>query len=94
MSRQQQILSFATKKNKFYKVAGRGLIRGNHLNEKFKKMTLGTGAPAREKIGFFEDLDMVINQYITAKKLKNGDFLFSLMSDKKETLAEPNFQQR
>ena len=50
MSRQQQILSFATKRNKFYKVAGRGLIKGNHLNEKFKKMTLGTGAPAREKI--------------------------------------------
>ena len=30
-----------------------------------------------------EDLDMVINQYITAKKLRNGDFLFSLLRDKK-----------
>ena len=50
MSRQQQILSFATKKNKFYKVAGRGLIKGRNLDEKFKMMTLGTGAPAREKI--------------------------------------------
>jgi hypothetical protein len=50
MSRQQQILSFATKHKKFYKVAGRGLIRNNHLHEKFKRMTLGTGAPAREKI--------------------------------------------
>ena len=50
MSRQQQILGFATKKKKFYNVAGRGLIRGNNLDEKFKMMTLGTGAPAREKI--------------------------------------------
>ena len=50
MSRQQHILNFATKQKKFYKVAGRGLIKGNHLDEKFKKMTLGTGAPAREKI--------------------------------------------
>jgi hypothetical protein len=50
MSRQQQILSFATKRKKFYNVAGRGLIRGNNLDEKFKKMTLGAGAPAREKI--------------------------------------------
>ena len=32
------------KKN--YKVAGRGLIKGRNL----KMMTLGTGAPAREKI--------------------------------------------
>ena len=38
------------KKNKFYKVAGRGLIKGRNLDEKFKMMTLGTGAPAREKI--------------------------------------------
>ena len=50
MSRQQQILNFATKQKKFYKVAGRGLIRGRNLDEKFKMMTLGTGAPAREKI--------------------------------------------
>ena len=41
-----------------------------------------------------EDLDMIINQYITAKKLKNGDFLFSLMRDKKEPLAEPNFSAK
>jgi len=50
MSRHQQILSFASKHKKFYKVAGRGLIKTNNLDEKFKKMTLGTGAPAREKI--------------------------------------------
>ena len=49
MSRQQQILNFATKQKKFYKVAGRGLIKGNSLDEKFKTMTLGSGAPAREK---------------------------------------------
>ena len=50
MSRQQQILSFATKRKKFYNVAGKGLIKGKNLDEKFKMMTLGTGAPAREKI--------------------------------------------
>ena len=50
MSRQQQILSFATKRKKFFNVAGKGLIKGNNLDEKFKMMTLGTGAPAREKI--------------------------------------------
>jgi len=50
MSRQQQILSFATKRGKFYKVAGRGLIRDNDLSQKFKRMTLGSGAPAREKL--------------------------------------------
>ena len=50
MSRQQQILSFATKRKTFYNVAGKGLIKGKNLDEKFKMMTLGTGAPAREKI--------------------------------------------
>jgi len=45
MSRQQQ-----TKQKKFYKVAGRGLIKGRDLDEKFKMMTLGTGAPARKKV--------------------------------------------
>ncbi len=35
---------------KFYNIAGRDLIRGNNLDEKLKRMTLGTGAPAREKI--------------------------------------------
>ncbi len=34
-----------------------------------------------------DDLDMVINQYITAKKLRNGDFLFSLLRYKKEPIA-------
>ena len=49
MSRQQQILSFATKKGKYYRVAGRGLIKRDSLSDKFKKMTLGSGAPARVK---------------------------------------------
>ncbi len=50
MSRQQQILSFATQRKNFYNVAGKRLIRGKNLDEKFKMMTLGTEAPAREKI--------------------------------------------
>ncbi len=50
MSRQQQILSFATKRKKFYNVAGKGLIKGTNLDEKFKMMTLGSGAPAQKKI--------------------------------------------
>jgi hypothetical protein len=45
-----------------------------------------------------DDLDMVINQYITAKKLRNGDFLISLLRDKKEPIADStqkaNFQER
>jgi len=41
-----------------------------------------------------EDLDIVINQYIITKKLKDGDFLFSLMRDKKEPIAEPNFSSK
>ena len=41
-----------------------------------------------------EDLDMVINQYITSKKLENGDFLFSLLRDRKEPIAEPNFSAK
>jgi len=41
-----------------------------------------------------KDLDMVINQYIAAKKLKNGDFLFSLLRDKKEPIAESNFSAK
>ena len=40
------------------------------------------------------DLDMVINQYIITKRLKNGDFLFSLLRDKKEAIAEPNFSAK
>jgi hypothetical protein len=41
-----------------------------------------------------EDLDKVFNQYITAKKLRNGDFLFSLLRDKKEPIAESNFSAK
>ena len=41
-----------------------------------------------------DDLDMVINQFITAKKLRNGDFLFSLLRDKKEPIAESNFSAK
>ena len=39
MSRQQQILNFATKRKRFFNVAGKGLIKGNNLDEKFKMMT-------------------------------------------------------
>ena len=37
---------------------------------------------------------MVINQYITGKKLRNGGLLFSLNRDKKKPIGEPNFQQK
>ena len=40
-----------------------------------------------------DDIDMVINQYLTAKKLRNGDFLFSFMRDKKNQLQKATFQQ-
>lgn len=68
MSRQQQILSFATKQKKFYKVAGRGLIRGNNLDEKFKKMTLGSGVVAREKV---EDLGGSVRHHSRPYQLKD-----------------------
>ncbi len=41
-----------------------------------------------------EDLDRVFDQYVTAKKLKNGDFLLSLLRDKKEPIAESNFSAK
>jgi hypothetical protein len=41
-----------------------------------------------------DDLDMVLKQYITAKKLRNGDFLISLLRDKKEPIAESNFSAK
>ena len=41
-----------------------------------------------------DDLDIVINQYITAKRLRNGDFLFSLLREKKEPIAESNFSAK
>jgi hypothetical protein len=69
MSRQQQILSFATKRKKFYNVAGKGLIKGRNLDEKFKMMTLGTGAPAREKI--MEDLGGSVRHHNRPFQLKD-----------------------
>ena len=69
MSRQQQILSFATKRKKFYNVAGKELIKGKNLDEKFKMMTLGTGAPAREKIT--EDLGGSVRHHNRPFQLKD-----------------------
>lgn len=40
------------------------------------------------------DLDKIINRYINAKKLKNGDYLFSLERDKNEILSQPNFTNK
>ena len=71
MSRQQKILSFATKRKKFYKVSGRGLIKDDHLDEKFKMMTLGTGAPAREKIT--EELGGSIRHHNRPYQLKDTE---------------------
>lgn len=69
MSRQQQVLSFATKKGKFYNVAGRGLIKRNDLSKKFKMMSLGEGAPAREKIT--EDLGGSVRHHNRPFQLKD-----------------------
>ena len=69
MSIQQQILSFATKRKKFFNIAGKGLIKGNNLDEKFKIMTLGTGAPAREKIT--EDLGGSVRHHNRPFQLKD-----------------------
>ena len=68
MSRQQQILNFATKRKKFYNVAGKGLIRGKNLDGKFKMMTLGTRAAAREKI--MEEI--VESVYIPEENIKES----------------------
>ncbi len=39
-------------------------------------------------------MDKVFNQYTTLKKLKIGDFLFSLLRDKKEPIAESKFSAK
>lgn len=71
MSRQQQVLSFAHKRGRFQKVAGRGLIKTNNLSDKFKQMTLGSGAPAREKMD--EELGGSIRHHNRPFQLKDTE---------------------
>ena len=39
-------------------------------------------------------LNLAIEQYINDKKLKNGDYLFSLLRDKREVISEPTFSKK
>ena len=71
MSGQQQILNLVTKQKKLYMVAGRGLLRGNHLHEKFKQMTFGTGAPARKKIA--EEMGGSVRHHNRPYRLKDTE---------------------
>ena len=41
-----------------------------------------------------EDMDMVIDQYWITKKMKDGDFLFSLKHNNKEAIAESSFSAK
>ena len=40
------------------------------------------------------DLGQILNQYIMMKGLKSGDYLFSLLRNKKEAIAESNFSNK
>ena len=72
MSRQQHILSFATKKGNFVKVKGRCLISSNNnISDRFKRMTLGQGSPAREKQDIEEDMGGSIRHHNRPYQLKN-----------------------
>jgi len=47
MSQRQNILAFVKRNGGFVKFKGRGLLKKNDLGERFRRMTLGAGAPAR-----------------------------------------------
>lgn len=50
-SSRQKLLSFVNKNNKFYRVKGRGLVSpSSSLDQRFQRMTLGTGTVAYKKI--------------------------------------------
>jgi len=52
MSFRQNVLSFVHRKGKYVKVAGKGLIKShNGLSDRFKRMRIGSGAPAHKKDG-------------------------------------------
>jgi hypothetical protein len=51
MSRRQQILSYVRRGGMFFKVAGKGLIQRGGLNDKFRKMSLGSGVARKHEEG-------------------------------------------
>ena len=40
------------------------------------------------------ELNKIIDSYITMKKLKEGDYLFSLETDKQRPISQPNFSKK
>ena len=47
MGQRQNVLAFVRRNGSFVRVKGQGLLRQNDLSERFRRMTLGSGAPAR-----------------------------------------------
>ena len=47
MGQRQNVLAFVRRNGNFVRVKGQGLLKQNDLSERFRRMTLGAGAPAR-----------------------------------------------
>ena len=47
MGQRQNVLAFVRRNGNFVRVKGQGLLKQNDLSERFRRMTLGSGAPAR-----------------------------------------------
>ena len=48
MSHRQNVLAFVKRNGSFIRVKGQGLLKQNDLSERFRRMTLGAGAPSRK----------------------------------------------
>ena len=49
MGHRQNVLAFVKRNGSFVRVKGQGLLKQNDLSERFRRMTLGSGAPARKQ---------------------------------------------
>jgi hypothetical protein len=49
MGHRQNVLAFVKRNGSFVRVKGQGLLKQNDLGERFRRMTLGSGAPARKQ---------------------------------------------
>jgi hypothetical protein len=48
MGHRQNVLAFVKRNGSFVRVKGQGLLKQNDLGERFRRMTLGSGAPSRK----------------------------------------------
>jgi hypothetical protein len=47
MGQRQNVLAFVRRNGNFVRVKGQGLLKQNDLSERFRRRTIGSGAPAR-----------------------------------------------